>query len=87
MNKQQLENHGADRVMKKVHITDIEGKLLYTRLWDDGSQVLPFDRGGGFVDRLDVDRQRWQIRPGWPPTRTERGQATLRQLLADRRGT
>lgn len=54
---------------KKVHVTDINGKLLYTRLWDDGSNVLQFDGASfGFIDRLDAIRYRWQIKDGWKRT-------------------
>ena len=53
---------------KKVHITDIAGNLLYTRLWDDGSSVLAFDSGFGFIDRLDVGRFQWKVKAGWKST-------------------
>ena len=56
---------------KKVHITDIAGDLLYTRLWDDGSMSLEFNSGGGFIDKLDVGRFQWKIKPGWKPTSAE----------------
>lgn len=55
---------------RKVHVTDLEGHLLYTRLWDDGSSILSFDSGHGFVDKLDVNRYRWQVKQGWKPTRS-----------------
>ena len=56
---------------KKVHIRDEAGNLLYTRLWDDGSNVLNFFDNFGFVTRDDVKRYRWKIEPGWVKTRAE----------------
>lgn len=53
---------------RQVHIRDIEGKLLYTRLYDDGHGPLTFDGGIGFIDRLDLQRYRWQVLDGWPST-------------------
>jgi hypothetical protein len=50
---------------RKVHITDLEGSRLYNRLWDDGSNVLAFDSGYGFVDRTTAMRNGWIIRDGW----------------------
>ena len=53
---------------RKVHVRDINGKLLYTRLYDDGGPILLFEGPSGFVDRLDVKRYRWRIEGGWPKT-------------------
>ena len=50
----------------KVHIRDQEGRLVYNRLYDDGSLVLRFESGHGFVDRLLVKRKRYDVMPGWP---------------------
>lgn len=50
---------------RKVHITDSEGRPLYNRLWDDGTMVLQFDSGFGFIDRLDVKQEGWIILAGW----------------------
>jgi len=59
---------------RQVHIRDIEGKLLYTRLYDDGHGPLTFDGGIGFIDRLDLQRYRWQVLDGWPSTQNARHQ-------------
>ena len=51
---------------KKVHIRDIEGKLLYNHLWDESeSNCLIFDSLNGCVDKLEVKRSHWQICEGW----------------------
>jgi hypothetical protein len=56
---------------RKVHITDANGRLIYTRLWDEGGMVLRFFDGFGFVDKLEVKRSNWRIKDGWPKTSTE----------------
>ena len=56
------------KAIQKVHIKDANGNLLYTRLIDDGSLAIGFASGFGFVDRLEVDRNNWQICEGWPKT-------------------
>ena len=50
---------------RKVHILKRDGSPLFNRLYDDGSLVFTFADGLGFVDRLDVERFGWIIRPGW----------------------
>jgi len=50
---------------KKVHITKLDGKWIYNRLWDDGGLILRFDSGWGFVTREDIKREHWTIREGW----------------------
>ena len=50
---------------RKVHITDANGKIIYNRLWDDGTLVIRFDSGSGFVDRLMVKVRSWVIVDGW----------------------
>lgn len=49
----------------QVHIDTADGEPLYDRLYDDGSLVLTFESGFGFVDRLDVERFGWKISAGW----------------------
>lgn len=50
---------------KKVHILTRDGKPLFNRLFDDGSLVLYFQSGYGWVDRLDIARFGWLLRDGW----------------------
>jgi hypothetical protein len=50
---------------KPIHITDVDGNVLYTRLYDDGSNVLTFASGFGHVSRDTVKRQNLIIREGW----------------------
>ena len=50
---------------KKIHIRDVGERLLYNRLYDDGSNCLAFASGSGCVDKLDIDRYHWQICQGW----------------------
>lgn len=57
---------------RQVHVRDIEGTLLYTRLYDDGRGPLTFDSGSGFIDRLDLQRNRWQVLDGWPSAQNAR---------------
>jgi hypothetical protein len=52
---------------KRVHVTDLDGNLRYTRLWDDGGPILTFASGHGFVDRL---LKGIVIRDGWVSTGT-----------------
>lgn len=49
----------------KVHVVDVDGRLLYNRLWDKGLAVLIFDSGYGFLCRSDVERSHWSICLGW----------------------
>lgn len=44
-----------------VDILDVEGHPLFRNLLDDGSNVMRFASGHGFVTRDDVDRYRWRI--------------------------
>jgi len=39
---------------KKVHVVDRNGKPVYNRLWDDGTDVLRFESGNGFVKRSEM---------------------------------
>lgn len=50
---------------RQVHIRDLEGKLLFNRLYDEGS-IMRFESGFGGVDHLNVQRNRWQVCDGWP---------------------
>lgn len=51
---------------EQVHVRDASGRLLYTRLLDDGTNVLPFASGSGHICRDQAKRERWSILPGWP---------------------
>jgi hypothetical protein len=46
---------------RPVQVLDAEGRLLFDDLLDDGTLVLSFARGFGFVDALDVALYGWQI--------------------------
>lgn len=53
---------------RRVHVVDADGRLVYTRLLDDGSALLVFDRLAGCVDRATLAAHGWAVRDGWPPT-------------------
>lgn len=53
---------------KQVHVLDTHGKMIYTRLLDDGSDVLAFESGFGHVTRDSIARHFWTVRDGWPLT-------------------
>lgn len=57
---------------QQVHVRDAEGRLLFTRLWDDGTNVLAFDGGSGYLDKVEVLRRRWTIGKGWPKTQNDK---------------
>ena len=57
---------------RKVHIRNLDGKLLYTRLYDDGTNVLVFESGNGFLTREQVASACWRIEAGWPETTAAR---------------
>ncbi len=50
--------------MTEIHIEDANGKPLFNRLIDDGTNVLRFISGFGFVTREEVIRQHWIIKEG-----------------------
>ena len=49
----------------QVHIVDSNGNILFTRLFDDGSNVLCFESGFGHVTQDTVRRNNWELREGW----------------------
>lgn len=65
-----MDSNTNQQTMKKIHINDIEGKPLYNKLLDDGSNVLRFERGGGFIARDDATKRGWIICEGWIPLKT-----------------
>ena len=50
---------------RKVHVRDSGGSRLFDGLWDDGSSVLRFESGGGFVSGSDVKKNNWVVCQGW----------------------
>lgn len=49
---------------RKVHIKSWDGRIIYNRLWDDGSKVFRFESGNGFVDLTFSPTTK--ICDGWP---------------------
>ena len=45
----------------KVRIENTDGKMIYNLLIDDGTNVLPFESGYGFVAREVIERNHWRI--------------------------
>jgi hypothetical protein len=45
----------------RIHVIDDLGKIIFKRLIDDGSNVLRFESGFGFVARDDMLRKGWAI--------------------------
>ena len=52
---------------KQVRVNDETGLPLYNLLLDDGTNVMRFDRGNGFVTREDIVANGWTILNGWYP--------------------
>ena len=50
--------------MAKVRIINEKGHCRFNRLVDSGRAVLPFDSGGGFVERASL-RAGERVVPGW----------------------
>ena len=54
---------------KKVHIVDETGLPMFNRLLDDGTNVMRFAYGAGFIlkdqDLTVLRRGQTEIRPGW----------------------
>ena len=46
-----------------VELRDISGKLLYSFLIDDGSNVMRFESGGGFIAKDQCKYEKWTIHP------------------------
>lgn len=40
-----------------------DGGRIYNNLIDDGSEVIRFESGHGFVTRSQIKQERWEIRP------------------------
>ena len=55
--------------MTSVHVTNRDGVVIYNRLFDDGSNVMKFEGGFGFVTK-DSLRDGEKINDGWPDTET-----------------
>lgn len=52
--------------VRKVHVVDdTDGRLVFDRLLDDGSNVLRFASGFGRVDRAGLRNFGWSVRDGW----------------------
>lgn len=56
---------------KQVHVLDTNGKMVYTKLFDDGSDVLVFESGFGHVTRDSITRNFWTVSEGWPLTSSD----------------
>lgn len=58
----------AKRAWTAVHVVNAAGRIVYNYLKDDGSNVLQFDSGNGFVERDKMRAKGYKIRRGWPDT-------------------
>lgn len=62
---------------RRVHVRDRDGRLVFTRLWDRGEDVLEFDSGHGRVCKRYHAGNGWTTHDGWPAT-----EADLRERAA-----
>lgn len=49
---------------RNVHIRDHKGYVRYNMLVDTGAEVLWFSTSGGFLTRLQINRNGWEICEG-----------------------
>jgi hypothetical protein len=50
---------------KQIHIRNRDGALIYNRLYDDGSDILGFESGHGFIHRRLLTPSAYTVHPGW----------------------
>lgn len=50
---------------RKVHVVHETGRVVYDRLLDDGTEIIRFESGNGFVERRTMARRGYKIAEGW----------------------
>jgi hypothetical protein len=62
----------ADRLgVRRVHVRDARGSLLFNRLEDSGGEQMRFASGHGWVNKYDLAAHGWTLHAGWPSADAE----------------